>query len=618
MAKINRFFVPVLSLLGAAAWFQPAVAGSDLFWHLASGREIWRRGSPLLVDPFSFTFGGRKWMNHEWLWDVLVYGLYWLNPELVAWGQLSVATLAFGLAFLVALRSTGSPAAAGIAVVAAAAASHWFIDLRPHVVTLLLVGIVLVKRERRYAPWLWPILVVFWANLHGGFVYGLGAIGLLALVGTVRESVAAGSVRVPALPWIGVALALAAMLANPFGYRILEYPLAYLDAASPYRRLIEWRPPPFSLDPRGFAGRFVWLSALALPGALRLARRDPYLVLLAAITFLMAATSRRFIPLFALVSTPLAAATLGWVSAKSASFWPALVRPASLRIGAAVAVLLCGWLWKDVRLLPRLLDRWTQADLYPHAAVAFLNALGPPERVLNHYNWGGFLMLHAPGAKVFIDGRANTLYDETIFLDYQLFLAGDSRAIPRLARYRADAAILPPGAFAKLLLSLRDPWHRIYDDGEAVVLVPSDSPLRYRTPLLPEQNLPDLRVGRAERATARGDFAEARRELETALRVDPFHVRGWGALALLEAAEGRPDQIALVIARAVDVDPRRAKDLRIYEGGAYLRAGDPRAALRAYRAALLRGPFGSPDAQQEIIDALERKLREQPAQTRAP
>ena len=32
--------------LGAAAWFQPSVAGSDLWWHLAAGREILQTTQP--------------------------------------------------------------------------------------------------------------------------------------------------------------------------------------------------------------------------------------------------------------------------------------------------------------------------------------------------------------------------------------------------------------------------------------------------------------------------------------------------------------------------------------------------------------------------------------------
>jgi len=63
-------------LLAASAWFQPAAAASDLWWHLASGRELWKRGPfALSADPFSYTFGGREWMNHEWLWDVLYWPL---------------------------------------------------------------------------------------------------------------------------------------------------------------------------------------------------------------------------------------------------------------------------------------------------------------------------------------------------------------------------------------------------------------------------------------------------------------------------------------------------------------------------------------------------------------
>ncbi len=631
IAKIKHLGAAGLALLAAASWFQPAVAGSDLFWHLASGRRIWREGGPASVDPFSFTFAQREWMNHEWLWDAMYYPLYALHPDVCAWFHLALVVVAFWLFYLVALRASATAASAGAALFLAAAASHWFIDVRPHVWTMLLLGIVLVTRERAFAPWLWPPLVLIWANVHGGFVYGLGVIGLFTLVKTLgpsppdltRELDRAGDPAGRRLArrlvasrrlWIGAALAGLAMLINPWGYRILEYPLAYLDAGSPYRNLIEWRPPGLSLDPSGFAGRFFWISALGFGGAPLLWRRDPFLVLLAAVTFAMAVTSRRFIPLFALTSAPLVACALAHLTEELGSRWPLLTRPALRRAGVLATLALCAWLWSEVRLAPRLLDRWTQADLYPSAAVSFLNALGPPERLLNQYNWGGYLMLHAPAAKLWIDGRANTLYDDDIFVEYQLFLAGERRAAPRLARYRADAAILPPGGFARMLTSLPDPWVEIYNDGEALVLVPPRSPLRTRTPpdLASVLVQPELRVARGVVAKTRGDLALARRELEGAIRADPLFVRAYGELAVLEGEAGRPDAAAEAIARGIRADPRRVQDLRYFEGVAYERAGELARAVVAYRAARSKGPFGSPAEMTRLIETLEARLREGP------
>ena len=142
--------------------------------------------------------------------------------------------------------------------------------------------------------------------------------------------------------WLGVALALLAFLANPWGLRILEYPIAYLDSNSPFREILEWQRPPFELDPRQFSGRFFWLLlAVALGAVLELRERlldgraggDLYLVALATVTTAMALTSRRFIPLFAITSLPLVARLVAEV-ARAARTPPAGVRcrrPARLR-----------------------------------------------------------------------------------------------------------------------------------------------------------------------------------------------------------------------------------------------------------------------------------------------
>src|SRR6185503_11623775 len=109
-----------------------------------------------------------------------------------------------------------------------AACAHWFLDIRPHLTTLLYLQIFLLVRERPWAPWTWPALVLVWVNTHGGFVFGLGAIGLHVLWTTLQGKRGEATPRAVRNAWIGLGLALLAMLANPWGYRILEYPLAYV------------------------------------------------------------------------------------------------------------------------------------------------------------------------------------------------------------------------------------------------------------------------------------------------------------------------------------------------------------------------------------------------------
>jgi hypothetical protein len=391
-----------------------SVAGSDLWWHLAAGREIWRTRSLPTTDHFSFTFDGEPWMHHEWLWGVGYWLAYDVSPQLVAWANLALLVAIFGVGFAVARRHSGSSFGAGCALWAAAATSHWFLDIRPHELTLLFIGIVLWTRNERWAPWLWPPLMVLWCNLHGGFVFGFGAIGLFALVRTVETSLRERRLALDLRLVAGVALTGLALLCNPWGWRILEYPAAYLDSSSPFREILEWQPPGFSADPREFAGRFTWLLAAAAGGALvelRSRTRDFYLLSLAGVTCAMALTSRRFIPLFALTALPLVAVLFTALRDLVLARLPAALAERASAAAPVLALAIAALLWRDVRLTPQMLERWTESHLYPRAALRYLKALDPGPRLLNHYNWGGYVMLHAPEFKVLIDG-ARTPYDE--------------------------------------------------------------------------------------------------------------------------------------------------------------------------------------------------------------
>ena len=616
MAKINRWLVPLAALVGAAAWFQPSVAGSDLWWHLAAGREIWATHSLPTADHFSFTFGGQPWMHHEWLWGTFYWLAFQVNPQLVAWTNLALLVAIFGIAFEVARRHCGSSFAAGCALWAAAATCWWFLEIRPHELTLLFVGIFLLTRNQPWAPWLWPPLMVLWCNLHGGFVFGFGAIGLFALARTIEASLAAGRPVIDRRLWIGVVLTGLAFLCNPWGWRILAYPVAYLDSSSPFREILEWQPPGFSLDPRGFSGRFTWLLAATAAGTLaelRSRSRDAYLVSLVAVTCAMALTSRRFIPLFALTALPLVARLFGTLGDFVSTRLPAVFIERATLAAPLAALAIAALLWRDVRLAPRLLERWTESQLYPSSALAYLHALEPGPRLLNHYNWGGYVMLHAPEFKVMIDGRANTLYDEKTYLDYLALSAAGEGLSSRLAQYPVDAALISTasGRLAEVLTSPRYGWQIVYADLIATVLLPPNSPRLQRPLPRPEDvvaDQPDWLVSRGMAAIRAGDRVEARALFESAIARDPLFVRAYGQLAQIEALEKNPAGIAATIERGIAVEPRSTPSFRMLEALAYETLDDPARTLAALERAAPRGPFSKPDTNLKRIQALRQQL----------
>jgi hypothetical protein len=577
----------VVAVLCASAWFHPPVVGEDLWWHLAAGREVAARGGPPLVDVFSFTAAGRPWLNPEWLWDAAAWQLYARDPQVLAWANLAVLFVLFAVAWETCRATSGSRLAASLAVVAAAATSHLFFDIRPHVATMLFVAVLLLLRDARAAPWLWPPLVALWANVHGGFVFGIAMVGLLVTTRTLTGSLAVGRLVVRRREWVALALCLVAWTLNPWGTALIRFPLDLLDAASPYREVREWLPPELSADPRLYGGRFLWLAAAAAVAVPLLVRRDLFLVLLNLVTFSMALSARRFIPLFAITAAPLAATAAAWPQRQAERRWPLLTAPAAAAGATVAGVLVTALLLAQVRLRPRLFERWVGIDYFPREAVRYLNALGPPVRLLNTNTWGGFIMIHAPQSRLFFDGRGGTVYPDEIALEHAAILRGGPDLPARLARHRIDAALLGTGSrLATNLTRLPQPWAIVYQDATAVILLPPDSPL-LRAPLpTPEQVLGPgwescyLRVARALRDE---DRATAIRELEAVVAADPLRTSVWGHLAILHGLDRDVEAVRTTIAAAIHADPRSRVSFRLAEAEAYLQAGDKRRAIGAYR-----------------------------------
>lgn len=576
-----------VAVLCASAWFHPPIVGEDLWWHLATGREIAARGGVPRVDIFSFTAAGARWLNPEWLWDAVAWRLYAIDPQLLAWSNLTLLLALFAVVGETCRATSGSRLAASVAMVFAAASCHWFFDIRPHLLTWLFVAIIVLFREAPAAPWIWPPLVALWANFHGGFVFGIALIALLIASRTLAASLAAGRLVVRRLEWASLAACFGAWLLNPWGPDLIRFPLDLLHGASPYRGMREWLPPDLAADPRLYGGRFLWLAAAALAAVPIVGRRGIFLVVLSLVTFAMALSARRFIPLFAITTAPLAAVSLAWLQRRMVQRVPVLAGSAAAAGATVVGALAAAILLAQVRLRPQLFERWVSTDYFPREAVRYLNALGPPVRLLNANVWGGFLMVHAPASRLFIDGRGNAVYPDAVFLDHAAMRSGAPDLPARIARHRLDAAILGTGSgLSRNLGRLPQPWVTVYQDATAVILVPPDSPL-LRAPLpTPEAVLGpgwESYYPRVTRAFQAGDRATVIRELEAVVAADPLRTSVWGQLAMLHGLDGDVEAVRATIDAALRADPRRRVQLRLAEADAYLQAGDKRRAIGAYR-----------------------------------
>lgn len=408
--------LPMMLLAATRYLFAPT--DFDYWWHLKTGQLILDTGSVPRADVFSYTSLDQPWVPHEWLTQI-VYALverqFGFVGLAVLWGALG-AGLWWAVYATARLRGLGEPAAI-ILVMWAAAMAFSITAVRPQVLTALFLAITILlvtrhKAGHTRALWLLPPLFALWVNLHGGYVIGLVILGI-AVVGETAALVI-GQKAAPIKPLLVVSvLGGLATLLSPNGLDALWYPFTYAGTGNgSMRHISEWQSPNFH-DP-SFLIFGASVLFLALVG---LGRRPlgPTEVLWSLLFTLMALTSLRHIPLYAIVVTPLIAGRL-------ATEAPWLARP--LAEWRRPALLALAW----PMLLAGLLVQAHQAQAtggaqlgatagdaqYPREAVAYLREHGTGARLFNEYHWGGYLIDQVPELPVFIDGRADVHGDALI------------------------------------------------------------------------------------------------------------------------------------------------------------------------------------------------------------
>ncbi len=175
---------------------------SDTWWHLRTGAWILEQRSVPQTDPFSYTRQGADWQYPGWLVEaplVLIYR-YLGAGGLNLWTAL-MATMAF---MFVWRRLSGGVFLRAFVTILAAAAAGIYWAARPYMVTFLLTAVFLwilegyrwdcpdVRKAKRRLWWL-PVLMIVWANSHGGFITGfilLGVYGLSGLLDLIRSKTA--------------------------------------------------------------------------------------------------------------------------------------------------------------------------------------------------------------------------------------------------------------------------------------------------------------------------------------------------------------------------------------------------------------------------------------------
>lgn len=419
------------------------VKDPDIWWHLKTGQIIAYTHSVPHTDHFSWSMAGSPWVSHEWLSELVMYGLF-------ATGGFPLLVVFFGclaaLAFLIASLNSDTPTVpAGLAAAVGAVGAATVFGPRPQIFSILLASVFLYVLEKR--RWLWALvpLTVLWANLHGGFAVGVGIIFLYS-VGALFEG---DRLRAGRLALLFLAC-LAVVPLNPHGVKLYTYPLQTLMSPAMQNLLGDWAPPDF----RRLASAGIILLLAATFGLLAKSGKGiaaTKLLLLLVFTY-ATLRSARHVPLLALVAVPLIAERLPQTR-RSAPWWFAF----------AAALLALPVIYRAAITPPKL-----ASDPLPSGAVDWLDRNQPAGNLYNWYDWGGYLIWR--GHKVWIDGRPDMYGDSFVLKDKEIGDAkGDWRAV--FADRKVGAVMITPHLDLSQALAADSEWVKGYEDELSIVYV---------------------------------------------------------------------------------------------------------------------------------------------------
>jgi hypothetical protein len=387
-------------LLGAMTLVAWTTADPDLWGHVRFGLDTLRDHSLTAKDPYSFT-SDRSWVNHEWLAEVVMAGSYRLDGArgLVAL-KLLIVSLTVGLVVAALRHRTWDPIShdllVGTAIFGIFGRVH---PVRPQLFSVLFcAGLLLLLSEadrgRRRLLALVPILMALWANLHGGYLVGLGIIGIwvsVRLYQTDPQGLPQGR-----LVLFGIAALLGTLL-TPYGVQLW---LFLRETVGVSREGIgDWQ----MLWETDWIVIVQWLVVTVVAGlALTRGRADLADILIPAFLCLATLMVSRFDAFYALAVVMLLGPCLGG----TAALRPLPTSGRAMALAAFAAVAAVGMLAErssciEIRTAPE------------PEATAYASRLNG--RMVTFFDWGEYAIWHlAPAIHVSIDGRRETVYSDAM------------------------------------------------------------------------------------------------------------------------------------------------------------------------------------------------------------
>lgn len=492
---LKTAIIIITSLLSGFFVFFP-IADGDIFWHLASGREILNSRHLLFTDPFSYTTPGIQWIDLHWLFQVLSYLTYCLSGY---YGLLLVKGCIIATAVFLLLTNTRSLLSLVVTVSLFIFCIYHFrylVPLRPGIFTLLYLSSFLFLLEKYsenpqtgFIIALIP-LQILWNNTQGLFMIGPAVVALY-IAGNFTDRIRESTVTLQSvskyiktkqfclLTTTFLTLCISGM-ATPYGIKGFLFPFQLLKQITPghanlYSNLIAENTPLFKMagtDQSFYVLIFVILCTIALFSVVAAGKKTRgwhlYLFICFAVLAFMA---QRNLILFLFATVPLLKSNLEHFSFK---IYTLAKKP--LLYGCTILIsLYVTLITVSHYMMITSIANPISPFCHPVRSTQYLLAHPLSGNIFNADRYGGYLLWYLyPAKKVNIDTRLS-MRDRTFFSDYISLLNNPEKFALTVNRYNITAVVLPAfiPLYTKLIryLYYNPDWKLIIADGSEALFV---------------------------------------------------------------------------------------------------------------------------------------------------
>ncbi len=460
------------------------IVTADIGRHLKNGEVLFKTGTIIKTNFYSYTHAAFPTTNHHWGSGALFF-LVWRMSGFTGLHIFFIllCLAAFLIFFFLAKKR------AGIGIAALAAIPVIFLlaertEVRPEVLSTIFCGVfILILTRVREHPITWrllaalPLIEILWVNSHIYFFLGPCIIAAFFISHAIQ-----GPRSRTALAALGSAFlaSVTATLVNPFGIAGAAAPLIIFRNYG--YRLAENQPVWFMErmihDPNFliFKGVFAVLLISFVVRFLRARTIDIAYALLALGISAMAWLQVRNLALFGLFSLPIISANV------HDSFSPRWITRHEKKLIAAAFVAIC------LLLIPaffghiqRNFPYWGEFGLgmgQKSASADFFKSHGLRGPIFNNYDIGSFLIFHLyPEERVFVDNRPEA-YPSSFFQNTYIPMQENSEAWHAAEdKYGFNAIFfswhdLTPWGQKFLVSRISDPeWAPVYADENAIIFL---------------------------------------------------------------------------------------------------------------------------------------------------